>query len=134
MDGQAARGVFVDGAAGVDEPSAGTRERPYKTLGYTLRTAPAGTRYVFIAQGEYLEHFAWIERPVSLQGGYTGVAGGWTRRKQATVTLKNGDSNGIGVTVRAEARDTSVELAWLDIESRPATGYSAGGASIGLRV
>ncbi|WP_434386448.1 PE-PGRS family protein [Melittangium boletus] len=133
IDGVAAQGVFVDNgyASAEDSVTAGTLEKPYKTLKYALEHATAEKPYVFIAQGVYAEDNLRLTRPLSLQGGYTGVAGGWKRLKTATTTLRKG-SIGFTVSVRDSGTEQVPTLEWLNIESEQSA--STGAPSIGLRV
>lgn len=130
IDGMADAGVFVDPGSGDDVPTAGTRDKPFKSLTYALRQMPMGTATVYLAQGTYDESGLKLDKPVSLYGGYAGKAGNWVRNGNTQLTQLGGGSTGLTVSGLGDA---GVTLEWLHINSANNTTETSG-PSIGLRV
>jgi hypothetical protein len=68
-------GIFVDGAGG-DDGNAGSKAKPFKTIGKAIASAGAKPR-VYVCAGTYAEDVALDQKnAVSIYGGLT--CGGWT--------------------------------------------------------
>ncbi len=132
VDGQADAGLFVDPAAGRDDPGRGSREAPLKTLARALellREADGGgPNRVYLAGGFYDEAGLVLDVPASLHGGYVPGTTRWTRRAD---NLARVDGGPVGFTVQ-NVRDAGIVLEYVYVRS--ANGAQPGDPSIAMRV
>ena len=82
--------LYVDTAAGIDDPACGTTAAPCQTISYTLHTRAAGGDMIRVAQGVYTENLS-VNISITLEGGYE--ATGWTRDLMLYETVLDGGGN-----------------------------------------
>ncbi|MCP3105521.1 hypothetical protein LZ198_42415 [Myxococcus sp. K15C18031901] len=132
VDGQAKEAVFVDPSAGDDLTGDGTPRKPVRSVRRALELVrEQGTdtkRRLFLAGGEYTESGLVVDVPVSLHGGYSGVAGNWTRSADRIAVLQE---RAPGLAVQ-DLADAGVVLEYVHI--RAANGVEHGEPSIAMRV
>lgn len=127
LDGTPADALFVDPAAGQDS-NAGTPEAPLKHLSFALKAAASKGKALYLARGTYDEADLRMDKPVSIYGGYSGLAGNWQRGADNVPQIGGGS---IGLTVSGLG-DAGVTIEWVRIGSTPDA--TPGAPSIGLRV
>ncbi len=81
--------LYVDAAAGSDDPACGTTAAPCQTISYTLNTRTNSGDVIRVGQGTYTENLT-INFTVTLEGGYE--TAGWTRDTGQYETVIDGSS------------------------------------------
>jgi hypothetical protein len=82
--------LYVDGAAGSDDPACGATTAPCHTISHTLNTRAADGDVIRVAQGTYTENLT-INFTVTLEGGYE--AEGWMRDINNYETILDGSGS-----------------------------------------
>ncbi|HYO72230.1 MAG TPA: PE-PGRS family protein [Archangium sp.] len=127
VDGTPGNAIFVDPNG--QDSNAGTPEAPLKRLSVALRLAASQGKAIYLAQGTYDEEDLRMEQPVSIYGGYSGMASGWKRGREYVTRI--GGKSTTGFTVSG-LMDADVTIQRVHIGSAAST--VPGTPSIGLRV
>jgi hypothetical protein len=100
IDGEVARGAFVDKVNGSDATGDGTLAKPFKSVQKGVDLAFAqGLRDVYVSQGTYSSATALqLKDGVNIYGGYL-AASGWSRSFGNTVTLSGSTTPVVGNNV-----------------------------------